>query len=259
MRRGFTLLETLLVIGAVTALLAMLTTGLRTLSSMSRATSCRTNLRQLHLATESYRGLESAYPAAVLYFVDSGALRTTAWDFDHRGDGTIEPGPVLTYLDDDADVFQCPDYRGESTFSNDPATGYNYNTSFIGTEGSLPYLDPSGTLVEGWEACRRGLAVGAVRRTASVALFGDGGWSGGANKFMRAPGNTIEFSLNTVYAGTQAFRHALCTNVVFLDGHVACLDQACKGDHATDELLGSITGFPANGFLSDDDSAYDPR
>ena len=259
MRRGFTLLETLLVIGAITAMLAILSTGLRTLSSMSRATTCRANLRQLHLATESYRGLQSAYPAAILYFADGGALRTTAWDFDHRGDSTIEPGPVFSHLDKDHRVFQCPDYRGESTFSSDPATGYNYNTSFIGTEGALPYVDPEGNLVEGWDACRRGRAAGSLRRTSNVALFGDGGWSGGANKFMRAPGNTVEFSLNTVYAGTQAFRHAYCTNVVFLDGHVECRDHACKGEHATDELLDGIAAFPRNGFLTDDDSAYDPR
>lgn len=259
MRRGFTLLELLVVIGAIATILALITTGTSTLTSLGRATACRTNLRQLHLAAETYRGIEGTFPAAVLFFADGGALRTRAWDFDHRGDTTIEPGPVLSYLDNTKQVFQCPDYRGSSTFGADPATGYNYNTTFIGAEGSMPHLDPNGTLIEGWAACRRGVTAGSLHRAAQVALFGDGGWSGGANKFMRAPGNTVEFSLNTIHAGTQAFRHAGCTNCVFLDGHVECRTQPWEGIHATEQLLAEITGFPKNGFLSDDDSAYDPR
>jgi hypothetical protein len=31
---------------------------------------------------------------------------------------------------------QCPSFLGASTFGNDPATGYNYNTTYIGTEGT---------------------------------------------------------------------------------------------------------------------------
>ena len=89
-------------------------------------------------------------------------------------------------------------------------------------------------------------------------LFGDGGVVGGiANKFMRAPENTVEGDLGIVYGGTQAYRHTRRTNVAWADGHVAAVNRAHPGIHATEALLTTMD-FPANGFLSNDDSAYRP-
>jgi type II secretory pathway pseudopilin PulG len=252
-------LEIVVVVASITVLIALLSSGGSRTMAIARATACRTNLRQLHTAAETYRLIEAAYPAAVLYYADNGSLRTAAWDFDHHGDGTIKPGPIWGYLDADSRVLQCPDFRGESTFGNDPATGYNYNTTYIGAEGRFPYLDENGRVLEGWDHCRRGVPAAAQRRSASVVIFGDGGWSNGANKFMRAPSNTVEVDLGLICAGAQAFRHHNCTNCVFLDGHSECREQAHEGEHTTQDLLEEIMDFPRNGFLSEDDSAYDPR
>ena len=145
-RRGLTLVEVLTVTSILGVLLAIVATGVSQVMAGSRSTACRSNLRQLHLAAETYRGIESSYPAAVLYFVDGGALRTTAWDYDHRGGGAIEPGPIWSYLGD-ARVFQCPDFRGDSTFGDEPSTGYNYNTSFVGAEGRFPTVDENGKVL----------------------------------------------------------------------------------------------------------------
>jgi prepilin-type processing-associated H-X9-DG protein len=90
-------------------------------------------------------------------------------------------------------------------------------------------------------------------------MFGCGGWAGGANKFMRAPLDHELLSLETIYAGGQAFRHGGSTGVAFVDGHVGVAGRPYAGRHATDELLQQTMDYPANGFLSDDDSAYDPR
>ena len=76
---------------------------------------------------------------------------------------------------------------------------------------------------------------------------------------MRAPLNTVEGALFRVYAGGQAFRHAGATNVAFLDGHLAPVHRPRPGRLATDQLLEQTMGYPENGFLSDDDRAYDPR
>ena len=225
---------------------------------MARGASCRANLRQLSIAAESYRSLEGSYPAAVLYHVDAGALRTASWDFDHRGDGTIEQGPIWSYLDSDPRVFQCPDFRGPSTFGADPATGYNYNTTYVGAEGRFPTIDDEGRIHDGWNNCRKGVPAAIHRRPSNVAIFGDGGWANGANKFMRAPSCTVEPDVAMVCAGAQAFRHHNCTNCVFLDGHSECRESAFEGPHASEELLQEIMDFPRNGFLSEDDSAYDP-
>ena len=90
-------------------------------------------------------------------------------------------------------------------------------------------------------------------------MFGDGGWTGGTHKFMRAPMNSVECDLFTVYAGGQAFRHAGSTNVAYLDGRIGSVNQPRKGELASADLLEQIMGYPTNGFLSDDDGAYDPR
>jgi len=92
-----------------------------------------------------------------------------------------------------------------------------------------------------------------VRRPSEVALFGDGGYFGGTDKFMRAPlkdnpltdGDSVGSSARA--AGTQAFRHRKRTNVVFCDGHADSL----KDRFASNPLISSDTGF-----LSADNRRY---
>jgi prepilin-type processing-associated H-X9-DG protein len=62
-----------------------------------------------------------------------------------------------------------------------------------------------------------------------------------------------------VYAGASAFRHRGQCNVAWLDGHVSLVDDPQQGVRATPALLKSPLDWPRNGFLSNDDSAYDPR
>ena len=133
----------------------------------------------------------------------------------------------------------------------DPYTGYNYNTTFIGAEGTLA--------TPGWEGIRWRVPLGQHRRTVQTAMFGDGGRAGGTNKFMRAPMNSEGYALDVIYAGGQAFRHQRSTNVAYLDGHVDSVQKPYAGALATESLLEDVMGYPENGFLSDDDSAYDPR
>ena len=258
-RDGFSLVELLVTIAVIAVILGLLSNGISTVRSTARTTACRTNLRQLHVAAETYHISEESYPAAVLYVIEDGSVLTKAWDFVQSSDGEIRPGPIWSYLDGPDRVFQCPDFEGASTFGADPATGYNYNTTFIGAEGRYPIPGPNGTWKHGWDNCRRGVRVGAHRHPSSTALFGDGGWRDGANKFMRAPSNRVEVDLGLIHGGTQAFRHQGCTNVCCLDGHVEGREIPHEGMHATDAMLEEITDFPRNGFLSDDDSAYDPR
>ena len=66
-------------------------------------------------------------------------------------------------------------------------------------------------------------------------------------------------SLGTLYGGGQAFRHRGSTNVEYLDGHTGISESAAAGPLATQNLLDQVMGYPANGFLSEDDRAYDPR
>jgi prepilin-type N-terminal cleavage/methylation domain-containing protein len=255
-RRAFTLIETLVTVTVIAVLVAMLVPGLRAARAAARTTACTSNLRQIAEACEAYVASNGAMPAAVLYYSDGGLVRTVAWDFEQRA-GVASPGPLWNYTDTPLAVQQCPDFEGPSTFGADPFTGYNYNTSYLGHEGTYPTVDDSGVLLDGWRTARMGTPPGAVRDAAATAVFGDGGWRGGANKFMRAPLGRAEGDPGLVAAGTQAFRHwGGCTCIACLDGHVTTRETPERGATTTAQDARWVSGFPQNGFLSADDSAY---
>jgi prepilin-type N-terminal cleavage/methylation domain-containing protein/prepilin-type processing-associated H-X9-DG protein len=263
--RGFTLVETLVVVGIIGVLMAMIVPAMSKIRSTARAGQCQANLRQLGLASASYATQNAdRYPAAILYEMGTAGLITKAWDFEQHPGGVVKPGAIWNFISSPSPVQQCPEFLGSSTFGADPYTGYNYNTSYIGAEGRFPETDANGQWLDGWKTARRGLASGMFRRTSTTALFGDGGWKGGANKFMRAPSGSVEGDMQTVYAGGQAFRHGGCSHVCYLDGHVAGVCDRHEGMHAEDSplrqvMLEQIMGFPQNAFLADDDRPYDPR
>ena len=259
-RHGLTVIEILVVFGIITTFLALAGGAAMKVSQEARSSACRSNLRQLALATVSYQNVnKGGLPAAILYYDEAGGTRTEAWDFVHSADGSIEPGALWSYVDGPQRVNQCPSYTGPSNFGADPYTGYNYNTSFLGAEGEYPWTDQSGKRIQGWQAARRGLTSSQHHKPDRCALFADGGWKGGANKFMRAPLNSVEYNIGLVYAGGQAFRHQGCCNVVHLDGHCSAVTDPCKGTHASNWLLDNLMSYPENAFLSEDDTAYDPR
>lgn len=258
--RGFTVMEALTVVGVIAVVLGITLPAISTVRASARAGKCQSNLRQLGVAATNY-ALQNRdrFPAAVLFELTGTGLVTKAWDYEQLPDGTVRPGALWAFVAGAGEVQQCPDYQGPSNFGNDPHTGYNYNTTYIGAEGRFPELDANGQWRDGWKVARHGLASGQMRRTTTTALFGEGGWRGGANKFMRAPSNRVENDLQTIYAGTQAFRHQGCTHACFLDGHVSGMCTCHEGPGATAPLLEGVAGFPRNGFLSQDDSHYDPR
>jgi prepilin-type N-terminal cleavage/methylation domain-containing protein len=261
MRRAFTLVEVTVTVAVAATLMAVLLPGLRAANAMARQTKCQSNLRQMAAASAAYAmSSNEAMPPAVLYFDDgAGGTRTVAWDFEQHG-GDVKPGPLWAWTDAPTEVQQCPDFDGPSTFGADPFTGYNYNTTYVGAEGTYPSTDAAGNPIDGWRTARLGRPLAAFRSHDRTALFGEGGWKGGANKFMRAPMDTVEGSLPLVCAGAQAFRHTGgCTCFACLDGHVATSDHPCRGALTTDPLASMVTDFPRNGFLSEDDAAYDGR
>ncbi len=148
----------------------------------------------------------------------------TSWDDDNI---------LWQYLDQKADTIACPNHI-HLEYSD---TGYNYNTSFIGNEGYI-----TGIVVQGVNPSN-------CSHPAHCALFGDSS----KNKFMRSPLLDSVYDpytdLYTRCAGMQSYRHADKTVVAWLDGHVSTVS----------ERFNTCTADIQSGFLSEDNSAYDPR
>ena len=254
-RNGFSIVELLVVVAILLIILSILAPALSGVSAAGRSTQCRSNLRQMAIGATQYALEYGYFPPAVHGVQVEGAFQIVSWDWVTTFSGEVlSPGALWQFTDVNDQVFQCPEYHGPPT-GDDPFTGYNYNTTYLGGEGPLiSFGDPSG-----WRDFRPGERYSRCRRTASCAMFGCGGRKGNANKYMRAPLNTVELNLGLVYSGGQAFRHADQTNVAYIDGHVSSVQYAYPGTLATDSLLQEVMGFPQNGFLSNDDRAYNPR
>jgi prepilin-type processing-associated H-X9-DG protein len=150
----------------------------------------------------------------------------------------VVPG-LLWGSDGTAAVQQCPSFEGAANWDVDPYTGYNYNTSYIG-HGQ-------------YEAVPGPARATSVRRPSETALFGDGQWAAGADKFMRAPfPNLGDVTFSGRWAGTQGFRHRGYTNVAYCDGHAESL-----GERFVENADGAGNVARGAGFLSKDNALYD--
>ncbi|MCH2134886.1 MAG: type II secretion system GspH family protein [Phycisphaerales bacterium] len=270
---GFTLLEVLVVIAVIALLLGILVPVIADVQSSTRCVQGQTNLRTMSFAARNWAmEHDGQFPPALLIGTDadstSGDVR--CWDWWTRTDNAtfLEPGLLWTYTSHPDRVLQCPAYDGTGNWSG-PAhpTGYNYNVTFVAAMTPMQgepglgswdlLLDKPALIGADGESGGTDIAIAQCRRAGQVALFGEGGYRNGANKFMRSPLHELELA----YAGGQAFRHRGATNVACIDGSVHRRRQAWQGE-LHDQLPDAVTAFldhPNNGFLSNDDSAYDPR
>ncbi|HEV2320190.1 MAG TPA: prepilin-type N-terminal cleavage/methylation domain-containing protein [Verrucomicrobiae bacterium] len=237
--RGFTLVELLVVIGIIAVLIALLMPALSAAREQSKSVKCLSNLRSLGQAAFMYAAQNGGY------FPISHNSLADEWDFTRTPNGIV-PGILWSGGGTNLAVEQCPNYEGRSTTGTDPFTGYNYNTSYIGHgEG---------------EAEEQPAKDSAARHPANTALFGDGQYSGGADKFMRAPwpderhGGDSPGVDDLRPAGTQGFRHSGLSNTAFCDGHAESL-LACYTNYEADPYNPSVPGA-GTGFLCESNSLY---
>jgi len=249
MRRAFTLLELLIVIGVVAALAALLLPAIARTREESRSVKCLANLRQLGQAALQYaQASDGSFPISTYD-------NSLDWDFDLRS-GSAKPG-ILWIGATTLAIQQCPSFDRRGSLDVVPYLGYNYNTSYIGggvgevTPLNHPHIAPA--------------RVQSIRNAPGVALFGDGQYSAGADKFMRAPvlmagtdiGDGVGFFTRT--AGTQGYRHVGRTNVCYADAHAESVSARFTATGISSNGVVSVSNVAAaagTGFLSSGNGAY---
>ncbi len=247
-KTAFTLVELLVVISITSLLMGILMPILGRARQQGQSIMCLSNLRQMIITAMMYANNNDNYfPMAYITEKDGSLRKSIAWDFtnvSNSGQKYIEPG-LLWQGEMIEKIQQCPSFKGKANWMDDPYTGYNYNTSYIG--GSCAIKDEvvlSSTVIMSARAVD-------VRKPESCAIFGDGQWEKGANKFMRSPlPGKLDTFFSGRYAGTQGYRHLGRTNVAYCDGSVKSVRECHKGTDPADVADGT-------GFLSKDNSAYD--
>jgi len=244
-KKAFTLIELLVVVSIISLLMAILLPALGSAREQGKSVRCLSNLKQLALAADLYTSNNDGYyPIAYMYKMKDSVFISYAWDFTtikdwSKSEWKVIPG-LLWQGSTIEKVHQCPAFRGSHNWLADPYTGYNYNTSYIGHGSGETIVLPAKAI--------------QVKRPWRCALFGDGEYSAGANKFMRSPWPSEgDAGWSGRSAGTQGYRHLGRTNVAYCDGSARSVRELYKEtDPAEVKNIAEGTGF-----LSPDNSAYD--
>mgnify|MGYP000473092312 CR=1 FL=1 len=262
-RRAFSLIELLVVLAIIAMLAAIMIPSLRQAREQAIGVQCLNNLRQMAIAAHSYcAAYRGRFPPHL--FGSPDGTQSFGWDLivESRwvsGTRQSRVRPGLLWQGKTVDqINRCPSYRGGDNWVAYPYTGYNYNSSYIG------FCDYRAEMT-GWPPKPTGRIVAAenpacaeqVRQPARTALFGDGEYVAGANKFMRAPFKGRDGSFSGRSAGTQGYRHRRRTNVAFSDAHAESWSKRFTNTYDFDEPNVLPHGEVPTGFLSPDNSLYD--
>ena len=251
MRAAFTLVELMTVVGIIGTLLTITLPSLWAAREIAKSALCLANLRGMNTALGLYTTSNDGHYPLAYHSERIGRVRYSyAWDFTNVKDWNtreeeVTPG-LLWQGQGTSQIHQCPSFDGSSNWQDDPYTGYNYNTSFLGyNERPRDPGEPPETVT-----------IYDVLDPSRTAVFGDGEYEGGANKFMRSPLRQPPWDTFVGRsAGTQGYRHLHKTNVAWADGRAGSWAQKHNQTHP-DEAARVPDDAPY-GYLSADNSLYD--
>jgi prepilin-type N-terminal cleavage/methylation domain-containing protein/prepilin-type processing-associated H-X9-DG protein len=215
-RRGFTLIELLVVIAIIAILAAILFPVFARAREAARATSCRSNLKQVATSFTMYiQDYDEMMPAG-----GAAGGGTTCDDAYNSVNWKGHAANALVPYVKNGGVWACPSDAnnnrndGVGSCNADPRSfklSYSYNYAGLAGGGSYP-------------SCANSLA--AAIRPAELAIFWDSAnrWSDGDNFYAGAGRDVDAYNAKNYPFGA---RHSELHNFAYLDGHVKAtrLDQ----------------------------------
>lgn len=243
-RRGFTLVEVLVVLGVVLTLLGLLLPSLAGARESARAAACASNVRQLQFANDLFANDHAGryVPGAAAILENRqrwhGARASSSGPFDPAGGGLT---PYLGDAGASAAVRACPTFapalealRSRGMGFESGCGGYGYNNAFVGVERSQA---GGGAWVVAVGKDGQPMDTIGARRTRFVQPARTIAFADAALAYDRAPDGVIEYSFveprfwpdwPTARPDPSVhFRHgaagqgAASANVAWLDGHVS--------------------------------------
>lgn len=225
-RRGFTLMELLVVSGIVAVLAAILFPVLSRSKEKARQTSCTSNLRQLVIASKLYEHDHAGFWVPYVGHQKPWNGECGPGQYWHgivNDDCVLEEtgSPLFPYSRAKA-MNRCPSWYEQSR-TQVRGIGYGYNWLWIGGTsytGTAPYPN-----LCAWGWCKISAHDSEIKNPAETIVFADAAvmdWQTGdivASIVVTPPSYTNGFY-------DMHFRHHFTANVAFADGHVEVLTRA---------------------------------